>query len=291
MTCPIPLREGKTMPYMRSGDIDIHYQTTAAEGKPKLLYISGTGGDLRKKPNIFSSPLAKFFDLATFDQRGLGLSGKPDSPYSMADYAQDALNVIDHIGWEKPSVLGVSFGGMVAQELAIEHCDRIDQLVLCCTSSGGAGGSSYPLHTLVTLNDKSRAKKLIGISDLRCTEKWIKSNPEVYQSIIEESLAASQFAAHEPNHSIGAWRQLEARSHHDCYDRLDQITCPTLVCGGSFDGLATPENQQALANAIPNSALELFSGGHMFLLQDKKAFERIVSFLLTPEQFTSGNSR
>ena len=156
------------MPYLRSGDIDIHYQTTAAEGKPKLLYISGTGGDLRKKPNILSSPLANFFELATYDQRGLGQSGKPDAPYAMADYARDALNVMDHIGWENANVLGVSFGGMVAQELAVEHCDRIDQLVLCCTSSGGTGGSSYPLHTLVTLNDKSRAKKLIGISDLRC---------------------------------------------------------------------------------------------------------------------------
>jgi 3-oxoadipate enol-lactonase len=268
------------MPYFKSGDIDIYFEASAPEGQPRLLYISGTGADLRKKPGIFDSALPRLFQLASHDQRGLGRSGKPDRPYSMADYADDALRLLDHLGWDKAQVLGVSFGGMVAQELAINHCDRIDRLVLACTSSGGNGGSSYPLHELDSLHEVERAQKMVGISDLRCDQEWINNNPKSYADIIKETLAASHFAADEHNHAIGAKRQLDARIDHDTYDRLHEIQCPTLVCGGKYDGLATPDNLKALAEKLPESELEFFEGGHMFLLQDGKAFPRIVEYLL-----------
>ena len=92
-------------------------------------------------------------------------------------------------------------------------------------------------------------------------------------------LAASQFAADEQNHAIGAWRQLEARRNHDTYDRLPALYCPTLVCGGKYDGLATPDNLKMLAEKLPKARLEFFEGGHSFLLQDGKAFPRIVEYL------------
>lgn len=268
------------MPYFQSGDIDICYEASSAEGRPKLLYISGTGGDLRKKPSIFDSPLPGLFQLVSYDQRGLGQSGKPDRLYSMADYADDARRLLDHLGWDKAYVLGVSFGGMVAQELAINHCDRIDRLVLCCTSTGGKGGSSYPLHDLHSLNEVEWAQKMILISDLRCNEQWIKDNREVYGDMIRETLAAYQFAADEQNHAIGAWHQLAARRNHDTYDRLPAIHCPTLVCGGKYDALATPDNLKTLAEKLPKARLEFFEGGHLFLLQDGNAFPLIVEYLL-----------
>jgi pimeloyl-ACP methyl ester carboxylesterase len=86
-----------------------------------VLYISGTGGDLRNKPNQFDSPLARYFNLVCYDQRGLGQSDKPDGEYTMADYADDAAAVLDLIGEESIRVVGVSFGGMVAQELALRY--------------------------------------------------------------------------------------------------------------------------------------------------------------------------
>lgn len=268
------------MPYFQSGDIDICYEATNPGGKPRLLYISGTGSDLRKKPNIFDSPLQEVFQLAAYDQRGLGRSSKPDRPYSMADYADDALKMLDHLGWDRAHVLGVSFGGMVAQELAINHCDRIERLVLCCTSSGGEGGASYPLHELDALSAEERARKMIALADRRCTAQWIRDNPEFYEAMIKETLAASQFAADERNHTIGARRQLEARRYHDTYERLPAINCPTLVCGGKYDGLATPENLTALAEKLPGARLTFFEGGHLFLLQDDKAFPGIAQYLL-----------
>lgn len=267
------------MSFFKSNDIDIYFEASAPEGQPKLLYISGTGGDLRKKPGIFDGPLPNLFQLLSYDQRGLGQSGKPDRAYSMADYANDALRLMDHLDWESAHVLGVSFGGMVAQELAINHCDRIDRLVLCCTSSGGEGGSSYPLHELHSLSEADRAKKMISISDLRCDQEWVDRNPELYAGMISETLAASQLAADEHNHAIGAWQQLEARKYHDAYHRLGTISCPTLVCGGKYDGLSTPDNLRALANKIPSASLEFFEGGHMFLLQDGSAFSKIVRYL------------
>ena len=268
------------MPYFTSGDIDICYEATDCRDKPRLLYISGTGSDLRKKPSIFDSPLQHIFQLAAYDQRGLGRSSKPDRPYSMADYGDDALKLLDHLGWDRAHVLGVSFGGMVAQELAINHCDRIDRLVLCCTSSGGEGGSSYPLHELDSLDPVERARKMIELADRRCSAQWIRENPEFYDAMIKETLAASEFAAHERDHAIGARRQLEARKYHNTYDRLPAIACPTLVCGGKYDGLATPENLQALAENLPTSRLAFFEGGHLFLMQDAKAFSSIVQYLL-----------
>ena len=134
------------MPYLPVGDIDIWFDR-AGTGAP-LLAISGSRGDLRRKPNLLESPLAKAFDVLAYDQRGLGRTSKPDKPYLMADYADDAAALLDAVGWERVRVVGVSFGGMVALELALRHPHRVTKLALCCTSPGGEGGSSYPVHTV-----------------------------------------------------------------------------------------------------------------------------------------------
>src|SRR4051794_17019917 len=111
------------MPKVDLGRIRLYYER-AGEG-PGLLFISGTGGDLRVKPGVFESPLGAAFDLLAYDQRGLGQSDKPAGPYSMQDYADDAAELLDAIGWDRAMVIGVSFGGMVAQEFALRHPKRI----------------------------------------------------------------------------------------------------------------------------------------------------------------------
>src|ERR1700743_2556865 len=131
------------------------YYERAGSGPP-LLFISGTGGDLRVKPNVFDGPIAKAFDLLAYDQRGLGQTEKPDADYSMADYADDAAALMADQGWDEACVMGVSFGGMVAQELAIRHPARVKRLVLACTSPGGAGGASFPFHEIEHLKGGAR---------------------------------------------------------------------------------------------------------------------------------------
>src|SRR6201999_1628179 len=105
------------MPTAQVGAVELYYER-AGDGPP-LLFISGTGGDLRVKPNVFDGPMAKSFDLLGYDQRGLGRSATPDARYTMADYADDAAGLLDAVGWPSAKVVGVSFGGMVPQELAI----------------------------------------------------------------------------------------------------------------------------------------------------------------------------
>ena len=131
------------MPFVAVRDINVYYELAGVG--PRLLYINGTGGDLRRKPNVFDSPLADQFTILSYDQHGLGQTDRPETPYTMADYAEDANALLRALGWERCLVMGVSFGGMVAQEFAVRYPERIEKLILACTSSGE---NSAPWHRL-----------------------------------------------------------------------------------------------------------------------------------------------
>jgi 3-oxoadipate enol-lactonase len=263
------------MPTAQIGAVELYYER--AGSGPPLLFISGTGGDLRVKPNVFDGPLAKSFDLVGFDQRGLGRSSKPDASYTMADYADDAAGLLDAVGWPTAKVLGVSFGGMVAQELALRHPAKVERLVLACTSPGGAGGASYPFHQIQHLKGEARARFLIPISDTRRDDAWVAANPGAYAQLV--TLGAAEPFAGEPGREMGARRQLEARAGHDTWDRLGQIACPVLIAAGRHDGVALPATQERLASRIPDARLSFFEGGHLFMLQDRAALPTMIGFL------------
>ncbi|HEV2533262.1 alpha/beta hydrolase [Phenylobacterium sp.] len=264
------------MPRTRANGIDIHFER--AGSGPRLLFISGTGGDLRNKPNVFDGPLPKSFEVLAYDQRGLGQTQKPDAAYSMADYADDAAALMDSQGWDEAFVIGVSFGGMVAQELALRHPKRVTKLVLACTSPGGVGGASFPFHEIEHLKGEARARYLIPISDTRRDEAWARAHPETYAQFIE--MAAADPFAGEPGHAMGAHRQLEARAAHDTWERLPQIACPVLIAAGRYDGIALPETQERMAARIPGATLQVFDGGHLFMIQDRTAIPALAQWLL-----------
>jgi 3-oxoadipate enol-lactonase len=263
------------MPTAKLPTIELYYERAGAG--PPLLFISGTGGDLRVKPNVLDGPLPKAFDLLAYDQRGLGRSAKPDIDYSMADYADDAAALVDSLGWPSAKVIGVSFGGMVAQELVLRHPAKVERLVLACTSPGGAGGASYPFHEIQHLAGEARARHLIPISDTRRDEAWAAAHPEQYADFV--AMGAADPYAGEPGREMGARRQLEARALHDTWDRLSQIDCPVLIAAGRYDGIALPETQTRMAGRIPGVELRFFEGGHLFMLQDRTALPAMVEFL------------
>ncbi len=265
------------MPFAAVRDINVYYEV-AGTG-PRLLYINGTGGDLRRKPNVFDSPLVDHFTVLSYDQRGLGQTDRPDTPYTMADYGEDANALLDALGWERCAVVGVSFGGMVAQEFAVRHPGRIEKLVLACTSSGGAGGASYPLHELLDLSLLEKTIHMLPIGDTRQDQAWQKANPSMVQALVDFALAAAAVGADEPGRDLGAHLQILARKDHDTYDRLPTLRMPVFICGGRYDGIASLANQQALQHQIPHAHLELFDGGHGFLQQDPAAYARIIEFL------------
>ena len=262
------------MPFVKTPRLT-HYVEHGGNGTP-LLVLNGTGADLRQKPKIMDSPLTTHFAVTAFDQRGLGQTDKPDGTFTMADYAEDAAALMDALGLETACVLGISFGGMVAQELAIRFPSRIKKLALWCTASGGNGGASYPLHELADLDEDTRLRMMMKLNDARIDDAVIDDNPELLDMARQRTDLSAY--AHEPRWAEGRAAQLAARAQHDCWERLDQITCPTWLGGGKYDNIATPDTMQALASRISDSTLTLYEGGHLFMLQDGKAFPELVAF-------------
>ncbi len=265
------------MPYVTVRDIRIYYEVRGTG--ERLLYIGGTGGDLRHRPSIFDSPLADRFEILAYDQRGLGQTDRPDIPCTMADYAMDAEGLLAAVGWDCCSVMGVSFGGMVAQEFALRYPGQVERLVLACTSSGGAGGTSFPMHELGDLTPRERALGTVLLSDTRRDAAWQAAHPQRLQGLVDQVEATLMFGADEPGRRAGARRQIEVRRGHDTHDRLCNLRMPVFICGGRYDGIALASNLEAIHRQIPQARLELFEGGHLFLLQDPDAFVRVSAFL------------
>jgi len=265
------------MPFVDARGLSFHYEVRGSG--PRVLLLGGSGGDLRKKPGLLDSPLPERFEVLCHDQRGLGQTSRPDVPYAMADYAEDAAALLDALEWGPCHVMGVSFGGMVAQEFAIRFPERVKRLVLACTSSGGAGRPSYPLHELSGLPPGERATRGIELSDTRMDAAWRATHPGALERILAMMGPSNDPGAGEPGREAGARRQLEARRTHDVWDRLPDVTAPTLCCAGRYDGIAPLANMEAIASRIPDAELQVFDGGHLFLVQDPEAWPAIVSFL------------
>ena len=266
------------MPFTTLGDITLYYETRG-DG-PRLLVITGTNGDLRRKPSVLESPLAGHFTVLAYDQRGLGQSSKPDRPYTMAEYADDAAGLMEALGWTRARVLGISFGGMVAQEFSLRHSQKVERLALACTSPGGRGGASYPLHELIGLSPEQRARHMLGIQDMRRDATWIATDPRRAEAALAEMMArARPVDGSDPNIAMGSRRQLEARRHHDTFERLPQLHMPVGLFAGRYDGTATLAAQQAMQRQIRGASLQLFEGGHLFMMQDPAAYPAIADFL------------
>ena len=260
---------------VHANGIDIHFQRSGV-GK-RLLFINGSGATLAGSRPLIEA-YARHFDTLAHDQRGLGLTSVPSGPYTMAEYAADAAALAQQVGWNTYGVVGTSFGGMVAQELAVTFPSRIERLALVCTSSGGAGGSSYPLHELLDLTDGDRAAARVELLDTRFTPEWLAAHDS--DRMIAE-LASAPRLDQSADMLRGERLQLEARRYFDAYDRLGRITCPTLVASGRFDGIAPPSNGQAIAAAIADAEFRVYEGGHLFFYQDKQALPDIIAFLNT----------
>ena len=245
---------------------------------PRVLSLAGTGGDLRKPPSIFKTPLAERARLLAFDARGCGRSENPDVTPTMADFADDAAALMDAVGWERAHVVGYSFGGMVAQEFALRHPARIERLVLAATAPGGAGGSSFPLQTLEGLPALDRAKRALTIHDTRIEAAALVTPDAAMERRIGFMLAYQDAFMDEPGAKEGRTRQLAARAGHDCWSRLPRITHETLVCGGLHDGQAPREAVKNLASRLPHVTTRWYPGGHAFQIECPDFWKDVAAF-------------
>jgi pimeloyl-ACP methyl ester carboxylesterase len=263
------------IPTISANGIDLYYERRGAG--PRLLFLNGSGSTLASS-SLLVDPFAARFDVVAHDQRGLGNTEIPTGPYTMGDYAADAIALLDAVGWDRCRVVGVSFGGMVAQELAVTAPERVERLALCCTSPGGAGGASYPLHELASLPVAERAEIGTRLLDTRFDREWLASHPG--DRGLAEMMAARRADADKNADELrGETEQLRARAGHDVCDRLRLVSAPTLIAGGRYDGIAPVANAEAIATRVPHAELRLYEGGHAFFAQDPKALPEILDFL------------
>lgn len=254
----------------------IWYERTGS-GAP-LLYCNGSGSTLASAQPILER-LSGSFDTVGFDFRGMGRSPLPGPTYSMADVAADVAGLLDHLEWDRCLLVGLSFGGMVAQEFAVTHPERVERLALLSTSPGGEL-PSYPLEQLAALPEHERATRSLLLADRRWTPEWLGEHPDDLQIVL--SLAEGRSTQESEAERDGRLAQLEARTGHDVMDRLDRIAAPTFVGCGSFDDIAPPRNSEAIAQRIPGAELHVYDGGHLFLFQDDRAWPELLGFLERP---------
>ena len=257
------------MPTVVTGDVQLHYELGGIDEGPPVLYVSGSGSDLRRPPTAFDTSLPKTCRVLAYDHRGLGRSTQGSQPPTMADFGADLLALLDHVGWETCGMVGVSFGGMVALEAAVTAPERFERVVLACTSPGGDGGASYPLHRLVDLDPAERLRVRVEIMDTRT-----RDNADLRAALASFFDAMDDRAA-----TDGERAQLEARRHHDVWDRLPKMTMPVLIAAGRYDGIAPPPNQEALLSRLPNAELRWYEGGHGFFLQDRRADPEMTAWI------------
>ncbi|MGE0684343.1 MAG: alpha/beta fold hydrolase, partial [Candidatus Binatia bacterium] len=193
---------------------------------------------------------------------------------SMAMVADDTAGLLDGLGVEQAHVFGISMGGMIAQEFALRYPQRVKTLVLGCTNCGGP--------TVVPSKDAEVLSMLGNIAALDVQQAAlvmtkVAVTPWFMQRHMDVLLQMNQMSMQHPTPKHGMVRQMEAIQGHDTYDRLPQISAPTLIVTGKEDGLVPPENSVALAQRIPNADLVLFSNAsHMFHMELPAATADIV---------------
>ncbi len=247
---------------------------------PRVLMLGGTGADLRKAPSVFNTTLADKCRILAFDARGCGRSDKPEITPTMADFADDAAALMDAVGWERAHVVGYSFGGMVGQHFALRHPGRVERLVLAATSPGGAGGASFPLHTLAGLTPRARAERMLTIMDTRIDESALADPDLAIEARLEMMETYSNAFMDEPGAVEGQVRQIAARADHDCWDALPRITHDVLVCGGLYDGQAPRDAVKNLASRLPHATLRWYTGGHGFYIECPDYWDDVAAFVV-----------
>lgn len=263
------------MPTARVDDISIEYYVEGAG--PPLLMIMGWIGHANFWGKPFLERLRPHFRIIRFSNRGTGLSDKPGGEPTIRLMADDAAGLLRELGIERAHVLGISMGGMIAQELVLNYPQAVQGLVLGCTTCGFAHGVAPATDELrgpspATATPQERVRQLLAAA--ATPEFLAQANPQFWQW-----LSATWFAAPTPWESIG--KHFLAIQSFDTYERLPQIKAPTLLIHGDRDILIPAENAEVLRARIPGSQLRIVPGvAHMFFWEKpEESAAAIVEFL------------
>jgi len=240
---------GQRLHYLREGS-----------GEP-LLLIQGLSGNHLHWGEPFLSLITVQLETIAYDHRGIGHSGPAGAGYSIADLADDAAALLQHLELDSVHVMGISMGGMVAQELALRAPDRVRTLTLGCTYAGGAGSETTDPAIVQHLTGLFMAGR-VG----EAMREGFRYNVSPEFGNDPDNLEAFKRIAGELPASLEVlMAQLQAVGGHDTSQRLDGISAPTLVVHGSVDRILPVANAHAIAERIPGARLEILEGvGHLF---------------------------
>lgn len=243
------------------------YWDEQGEGEP-LLLIMGLGYPSpmwhRSRP-----VLAKQYRTIALDNRGSGLSDVPPGPYSMTLMASDAAAVLDAAGVDKAHVYGISMGGMIAQEFALQYPGRVRSLILGCTAAGGS----------TAVRAEAEVNRVLMSRDLTPEQMAQAMRPYTYDSgtpleKVEEDLAIRRQWFPKPQ---GYAAQLQGILAWESYSRLSQISAPTLVIHGESDQLVPPGNGKLIASRIPGAELVMLPhASHIYSTDQTEAAHKAV---------------
>jgi pimeloyl-ACP methyl ester carboxylesterase len=247
------------MPLVGVGDIDLDYER--AGSGPPLLAIMGRSGTYSHWDPSFLADLRSDLEVIVYDHRGVGASSRLEGPLSIRQMAQDAAGLLTALDVDSAHILGISMGGMIAQELALAEPERIRTLALGCTYCGGPG-SRHTSREVV-----ERVAQAVQSGD---PERAIRAS---WEANVSPACAADE-AAWQRFREIGLRRrvallviaaQTQACIEHDTSARLGEIALPTLVVHGTVDEVLPVVNGKMIAELIDGAHLELFDDvGHLF---------------------------
>jgi len=258
------------MPKVKVQGIELYYEVHGAGSPLVLIRGLGSNADHWYCQTPAFSPC---YSVVTFDNRGIGRSEKPDVPYTISIMAGDTVGLMDAIGISRAHILGISMGGIIAQEIALKYPQRVHGLILACTHCGG-GRTVRPSEEIARvfieyiLTGSEEAAQ--DIPKCLFTERTLREAPEVIKRYQEIS---SRFPP-APDTMIRQWEGIQG---HDTWEDLSHVQAPTLVLSGSDDVLVPPENSKILAERIPNAQFQVIEGGgHQFLVEQADVFNRAV---------------
>jgi len=257
------------MPLARINGINISYQVEG-EGEPLVMIMGFTASRIGWMPQLRF--FRKYYRVITFDNRGVGKSDKPLGPYSTRMMADDTIKLMDLLGIEKAHIMGLSMGGMIAQELAINYPQRVMKLVLASTYArqDETSGDTLEQAKFLQLSPGKKVGAMVGLA----------FNKPLYRFTFS-LLARVQTRFTGASGGVGIAGQSEACLKHDTLERLSSITAPTLVIVGTGDRIIKPVSSEVIAGKIPNAKLVRVEGGsHYFSFEMKNVFNReVLNFL------------
>jgi len=239
---------------------------------PPLLLVQGMGANSLHWGEPFLTALERDFEFMLYDHRGAGRSAPLVGDLTIAGLAADALGLLDALAIEDAHVLGVSMGGMVAQDLALAAPARIRTLTLGCTSCGGTQSRPTSRHVVQRLTAAVLSRDFDRV--LRTAFELVVSPAHAAEPAHYADFAA---AKHHPPSLPLLMEQKIAVEAHDRYARLRAIRAPTLVIHGTADELLAPVNGDLVASLIPGARLELLEGvGHLFFWEQPERTAQLV---------------